>query len=88
MKLRGDFVVRSVMDNNVAIPVGDTALRINGMIHLNDVSIVIWECLSKECTLDDIVLSVTEKFEVSEDEARTDIIEFLNVLRQAQLLDE
>ena len=88
MKLRGDFVVRSVMDNNVAIPVGDTALRINGMIHLNDVSIVIWECLSKECTLDDVVLSVTEKFEVSEDEARTDIIEFLNVLRQAQLLDE
>lgn len=88
MKLRGDFVVRSVMDNNVAIPVGDTALRINGMIHLNDVSMVIWEALSKDCVLDDIVLSVTEKFEVSENEARIDIIEFLDVLRKAQLLDE
>ena len=37
MKLRGEFVVRKIMDNTVAVPVGQTALQLNGMILLNDV---------------------------------------------------
>ena len=88
MKLKGDFVVRSVMDNNVVIPIGQTALKIKGMILLNDVSMVIWECLLKKCDVETIVSAVTDKFEVSDAEARTDIIEFLDLLRKAQLLDE
>ncbi|MBR5322836.1 MAG: PqqD family protein [Clostridia bacterium] len=88
MKLKGDFVVRSVMDNNVVIPIGQTALKIKGMILLNDVSMVIWECLLNKCDVETIVSAVTDKFEVSDAEARTDIIEFLDLLRKAQLLDE
>ena len=88
MKLCGEFVVRQVMDNTVAIPVGQTALRLNGMILLNDVSKVIWECLEKETDLETIVTAVTDAFEVSADEARTDILEFLDKLRQAQLLED
>ena len=88
MKLCGEFVVRHVMDDTVAIPVGQTALRLNGMILLNDVSKVIWECLEKETDLETIVTAVTDAFEVSADEARTDILEFLDKLRQAQLLED
>ncbi len=88
MKLRGEFVVRQIMDCVAAIPAGATALQLNGMILLNDVSSVIWECLSKDSTLDQIVFAVTERFEVSQEEARADVTEFLDKLRQAQLLDE
>ena len=88
MKLCGEFVVRQVMDDTVAIPVGQTALRLNGMILLNDVSKVIWECLEKETDLETIVTAVTDAFEVSADEARTDILEFLDKLRQAPLLED
>ena len=38
MKLSGEFVVRQVADTIVAVPVGQTALRLNGMIMLNEVS--------------------------------------------------
>lgn len=88
MKLRGEFVVRQVMDCVAAIPVGATALQLNGMILLNDVSGVIWECLSKGSTLDEMVFAVTERFEVSYEEAKADVLEFLDKVRQAQLLDE
>ena len=88
MKLCGEFVLRQVMDNTVAIPVGQTALRLNGMILLNDVSKVIWNCLEQGTALDDIIAAVTEAFEVSYDEAKTDILEFLDKLRPLQLLDE
>lgn len=87
MKLHGEFVVRQVLDDTVAIPVGQTALQLNGMILLNDVSRVIWQQLEQDTTLEKIVTAVTEAFEVSPAEAKADILEFLNKLRSAQLLD-
>ena len=88
MKLRGEFVVRQVMDCVAAIPVGATALQLNGMILLNDVSRVIWECLAEGANPEQIVLAITDRFEVSREEAEADVMEFLDKLRQAQLLDE
>ena len=88
MKLRGEFVVRQVMDQIVAIPVGQLALTFNGMIMLNQVSKVIWDCLEQEADLDSIVTAVTDAFDVSAQEARTDILEFCDKLRKLQLLEE
>lgn len=88
MKLQGEFVVRQVMDQIVAIPVGETALRLNGMILLNDVSRAIWENLETETSPEQILAAVTENFEVSEAEARADIEEFLDKLRKMQILEE
>ena len=88
MKLQGEFVVRQVLDNAVAIPVGKTALQFNGMLMLHDVSKVIWECLEQSTTLDAIVTAVTGVFTVTDQEARTDILEFCEKLRSLQLLEE
>ena len=88
MKLHGEFVVRQVMDNVVAIPVGDTALRLNGMVLLNDVSKVIWDHLQEGTDIGSVVTAVTDAFEVSPQEAEADILEFLDKLRAAQLLEE
>ena len=88
MKLCGEFVVRQVMDNIVAIPVGQTALRLNGMILLNNVSKIIWDCLEQGTNLENAVKAVTDAFEVSDDEARADILEFCEKLSKLQLLEE
>ena len=88
MKLQGEFVVRQVMDHVVAIPVGSTALQLNGMIMLNDVSNIIWDCLTAETSVETITQAVTQHFEVSEEEAKADVVEFLDKLRQLKLLDE
>ena len=88
MKLRGEFVLRQVMDNIVVIPVGKTALRLNGMIMLNDVSKVIWDCLTRGTDHESILQAVTDAFDVSTEEARADILEFCDKLRQLQLLEE
>ena len=86
MKLRGEFIIRQIMDDIVAIPVGQTARDMNGMILLNDVSKVIWECLEQETNLEDIVTAVTDAFEVSNEEAQADVLEFLEKLRGLSLL--
>ena len=88
MKICGEFVVRQVMENTVVIPVGQTVLKLNGMIMLNDVSKIIWDCLVQGTSLAKMVTAVTDAFNVSEDEARTDILEFCEKLRKLQLLEE
>lgn len=88
MKLSGEFVVRQILDDIVAIPVGQTALGLNGMILLNDVSKVIWERLDAGADLAGLITAVTDAFEVSPEEAEGDIKEFLSKLQKLQLLDE
>ena len=88
MKLSGEFVVRQILDDIVAIPVGQTALGLNGMILLNDVSKVIWERLDAGTDLAGLITAVTDAFEVSPEEAEGDIKEFLSKLQKLQLLDE
>ena len=88
MKLRGEFVVRQVLDSIIAVPTGQTALELNGMVMLNEVSRVIWTCLERETTIGAIVTAVTDAFEVDAAEAEADVLAFLDQLRDAQLLEE
>ena len=88
MKLRGQFVVRQVLDTVVAVPLEQTALEFNGMVMLNEVSRVIWTCLQQETSVDAIVVAVTSAFEVDATQAKADVLEFLDQLRDVQLLEE
>ena len=88
MKLRGEFVVRQVLDSIVAVPVGQTALAFNGMVMLNEVSRVIWLGLAQETTLAALVTAVTDAFDVDAAQAEADVLEFLDQLREIQLLEE
>ena len=88
MKLRGEFVVRQILDDTVAVPVGQTALELNGMILLNDVSRIIWTQLERGTTPEGILQAVTDAFDVTPEEAQADISEFCEKLRMLQLLEE
>ena len=88
MKLSGTFVVRQVAGEILAIPIGDTALRVSGIILLNEVSRVIWSCLEQGAQLQDIVTAETGTFDVSPEEAAQNIETFLAKLRELNLLEE
>lgn len=88
MKLHGEFVLRQVLDSTIAVPVGETALQLGGMVMLNEVSRVIWTCLEQETTVADIVAAVTDAFEVDTTEAEADVLAFIDQLRDAGLLEE
>lgn len=88
MKIRGEFITRQILDDTVVLPVGNTAIEFNNMIILNSVSLVIWQCLEKDVSFDDILKAVTDNFEVSQEQAVADIREFLDGMRSYNLLDE
>ena len=87
MKLKGEYILREVAGEILAIPVGRTALEINGMISLNSVSAKIWSGLQDEKTKDEILGVILEEFAVSREEAESDLEMFLLRLQEAGLLE-
>jgi hypothetical protein len=86
MKLKGEFMIRDVAGELLAVPVGQTALNFNGMICLNDVSALIWKGLQEGKTKDAILEDLLSEFDVSREEAAGDLEHFLLELRRNDLL--
>lgn len=88
MKIKGELVIREVVGEIIAIPVGQTALQFNGMICLNEVSALIWNGLQTETTREALLERILAEFEVSPEEAAADLDEFLQNLRDNDLLED
>lgn len=88
MKLKGEFILRQIMGETIAVPVGDSALDFNGMICLNEVGEEIWKGLQAQMTEEEILARLLEQFDVSRGEATADLEQFLSGLRQNGLLEE
>ena len=88
MKLKHRFIIRSVAGQSVALSVGDEKERFNGMIKLNSVGEFIFKLLENDVTTDEILAKITEKYEVSESDAKEAVESYLTILRSNGLLEE
>ena len=87
MRRKSGFALRKVGEVNIIVPLGQKVLDLNGVITLNETGAFIWELLKKERSLDELVEAVSEEFEVEPDQARKDIEDFLNQLREFDMLE-
>ena len=87
MKIKGEFILREIVGETILVPVGATALEYNGMIIINDTGANIWKALEQNRTKEEILYGLTETYEVSEEEAKADLDEFLDTLEKAGILE-
>lgn len=88
MKTKKGFMLRSVAQRHVVVPIGQASVDFNGIITLNDTGAFLWQKLFDGCTYDELLNSLLSEYDVSEDIARHDIDAFLDTARGARLLDE
>ena len=88
MKLKYNFVTRNVADQIIALAVGEDNLKFNGMIKLNSVGEYIFKLLENEISVEQIISKITEKYDVSPEEAENSLKKYLKVLRDNELIDE
>lgn len=88
MKACGEVLLREVVGEYVLVPFGETALRIHGMICLSESGACLWRALQEEQTEKNLVDCLLKEYEIDQNTAHRDVEEFLNQLRQLQLLDE
>ena len=88
MKLKYTFVVNQVADKMVAVAVGDDMAAFNGFIKMNDVGAEIFDILKNEVTLDEVIAQMCAKHpEATEDEARETVTEFVQKLKDSDVLE-
>ena len=88
MKIKDGFIVRQVAGSYIAMPIGERAEEINGVIELTQGGAFLWEKLSEDTTTDALVAELLSKFDVDDETARRDTIAFVDNLRANNLLEE
>lgn len=80
MKIIKDFILREIAGEHVLVPTGAASQEFNGMISMTDTAKFIWEHLESVQSLEEMVQTITDTYEVDEATARRDVIGLVNAL--------
>ena len=86
MNIRKELVKRTIAGDVILVPVGDASLELKGLLTLNETGERIWDLLPECDTPEEIIQRMLEEYDVEEACLRTDVQEFLDILRQLQIL--
>ena len=86
MRLHDELILREVAGEAMLIPVGDTALRLHGMIMLTETGKFLCEKLAAETTEEELREALVDEYDIDEETARNDVREFLESLREKEAL--
>ena len=86
MKIKREFIKRKIAGEFILVPIGNTALAFNGIITINELGKFIWENLESSKDEEDLLHKILEEYEVEEKEAKEDLDEFLDKLRQVDII--
>lgn len=87
MKIKKDFVLRNVAGTDVVLPLGATSIDFNGLLKLNESSVLLWKALESGSDLDGLVDVLTSEYDVDTATARGDIEAFLARLEEIGCLE-
>ena len=88
MKIKEGFMLREMAGSWIVVAVGNMAHEFHGMITLNGVSAFIWKQLASDTTEDKILSAMLEKYDVTEQQAKSDLSSFIEKVRGAGILEE
>ena len=88
MKIKEGFLLRQVGGNNVIVPVGAQSVDFRCIITLNELGAFLWQKLTADCTVEDLVNAVLAEYDATADIVTPDVERFVASLREKNLLDE
>ncbi len=85
---RDAVVAREIADEVILVPVRGKLAQLQHIFVLNPVGAFIWEQIDGQRDLQTIHHNLIEDFEVPSEDAETDLFEYVNNLRDAELIHE
>lgn len=82
MKIVKEFILREIAGECVLVPTGATTQEFNGLITMSDTARFIWENMEKADSLEEMIQMILEEYEIDEETARQDAINFIVQLLQ------
>ena len=81
-----DLVTRNIGGETIIVPVEGHVGDLDAIYTLNEVGAIVWELIDGQSSLDQIVAAVCDRYEVTPEEARRDVIELIESLEEAGLI--
>ena len=81
-----DLVSREIAGETIIVPIRGRVGDLDSIYTLNEVGASIWNLIDGRTTVSQIVEAICGAFEVTAEEARKDALEFLETLKQANLI--
>lgn len=88
MRVSDQFILRTIADEHLLIPVGQAAIHVKGLIALSESGALLYNRLKDGCSREDLVAALTEEYDVSAEEAGRDTDAFLDQMRSLKMLLE
>lgn len=86
MTIKKELIKRDIAGDTILVPVGKTVYDSNGLFVLNELGAFIWEMLPEANSEEDILKAVLAAYEVSAEEAKADVAEFLEKLKKLEII--
>lgn len=89
MKIRNGYLVHEVAGNFVVIKIGQEAVNFNGLITLSESAKMLWDLLNRPngAELSELVNKLVEEYEIDEETARNDTVEFIDSLKKNNIIE-
>lgn len=81
MKIKGEYILREIAGETVAVPVGGTVLSSNVLIALNSSGLFLWQLLANGGTQSELVSAICAEYDVDAETAEKDLLEFCACLK-------
>ncbi len=88
MKICDDFEIINVAGEYMAVPIGEKAESIKGLVVLNEATAFLLENMKNSISIDELVSLLTERYDVSRERAQQDITDILTTLLEIGLVAE
>lgn len=88
MRVRNNFILRTIAQEQLLIPTGEAALSVKGLIALSESGSFLYQKLRSDCTREDLIAALTQEYDVPASVAGEDIDAFLDQMRQLDMLVE
>ena len=80
MKRNTNFILREIAGENILVATGEAAQIFNGMITLNEVASFIWKNIDECETVDKLIASILDEFDIDKETAKRDVQNFTTEL--------
>lgn len=88
MKIKNDYVLKTVGNQFIVVPVGKEAVKFQGMITLNPTAKFLFERLKEDQTETQLIDSLMDHYDVNKEIAEKDVHAFIETLKKHQLLEQ
>lgn len=78
MKIKDGYILRKVAGEWIVVAIGPASASFNKMVRLNETSKFVWSLLENEINETQLVQSITDEYDVSEELASRDVKNIIN----------